>query len=529
MRITRLVCCLLTLGAALAVVAARPAAAADAVSEQIARLRASDPEARGAAMAVLRGLGKEAAEAVPALAKLLDDRAEATVWDYRGVPTELGRVAAWALASLGPAGRDALLAALADPRANVRANATAGFGWDNPDSRAIAPLVGLTSDADARVRAAAIGALDSFLVQAVAGGESLGDSQPRIVVALRKALSDPVWEVRANAAGALPKGETQGALDVLLAGLRDKEAEIRADAAERLSRHGELGAVAPLIGALGDGDPAVRSAAAQALGEMDMEPDSGMGPESKAAKAKRAKGRDPRIVPALTALLRDSSPEVRASAVSALGWTHESRALSPLLAAAKDGDPAIVAEACRALGLLDDTRAVPALVGALKHRDPQVRSAAVDSLTVYAMGMTGAARKSAFASFLPMQRDPDPGVRSALVQAAVYPEAPELQTVALSALSKDASPKVRAMAAFVLGQTGGAKAIGPLIAALKDASAYVRARAAEALGRLAPTGAAGKRVQAALTKATQDVDEDVRAAAAGALYALTHPRTEEGE
>ncbi|MFT7580532.1 MAG: HEAT repeat protein [Myxococcota bacterium] len=82
-------------------------------------------------------------------------------------------------------------------------------------------------------------------------------------------------------------------------------------------------------------------------------------------------------------------------------------------------------------------------------------------------------------------------------------------------LSGDKLVRIRAAAAYALGNMGGAAAKGPLLAALKDKDVNVRFEAVSALGRMRVKNA-GK----PLRKMLRDKDADVRAAAIDALGLL---------
>jgi len=88
----------------------------------------------------------------------------------------------------------------------------------------------------------------------------------------------------------------------------------------------------PLLAKIKDIDPLVRAAAATALGE-----------------AAHGGSRDPRIVAALTAALRDAMAGVRTAAIAALGATGDRHAAPPLLSLARQADAKTRADIARAL------------------------------------------------------------------------------------------------------------------------------------------------------------------------------------
>jgi HEAT repeat protein len=172
-------------------------------------------------------------------------------------------------------------------------------------------------DSDARVRAAALGAL------ARSGGRR------RAASVWRQALGDPAPTVRRRAAELAPK----------------------------------LGAPArPLLALLTDDDITVTEATAWALGEL--------GPAAVRAGA----------VPALGAIAGDhDDPLAREAAVAALGALGDPAGLPAVLAACRD-KPAVRRRAVLALSAFDGPDVEAALRAALEDRDWQVRQAAEDLL-----------------------------------------------------------------------------------------------------------------------------------------------------
>lgn len=173
------------------------------------------------------------------------------------------------------------------------------------------------SDDDARVRAAALGALVR------AGGRR------RATSAWRRALGDPAPGVRRRAAELAPA----------------------------------LGAPArPLVALLADDDVTVIEAAAWALGEL--------GPAAVRAGA----------VPALAAVAGSHDDALaREAAVAALGALRDPDGLPVVLAACRD-KPAVRRRAVLALAPFDGPDVDAALHAALEDRDWQVRQAAEDLL-----------------------------------------------------------------------------------------------------------------------------------------------------
>jgi len=172
-------------------------------------------------------------------------------------------------------------------------------------------------DTDARVRAAALGAL------ARAGGRR------RATAAWRRALADPAAGVRRRAAELAP---------------------------------GIAAPARPLVALLGDTDVTVIEAAAWSLGELG----------SSAVRAG--------AVRALSEVARaHEDPLAREAAVASLGALGDPAGLSAVLAACGD-KPAVRRRAVLALAPFDSPEVDAALRAALDDRDWQVRQAAEDLL-----------------------------------------------------------------------------------------------------------------------------------------------------
>ena len=114
---------------------------------------------------------------------------------------------------------------------------------------------------------------------------------------LLRALSNPVWVARRNAAWALGASDASESVPALVDALKDTDAGVREQVAWALGAIGDRRAVDGLIGALKDQAPPVRRQAAWALGALG----------------------DKRAVTALMASLKDSDAGVRKQAAWALG------------------------------------------------------------------------------------------------------------------------------------------------------------------------------------------------------------------
>jgi len=168
----------------------------------------------------------------------------------------------------------------------------------------------------------------------------------------------------------------------------------------------------------------------------------------------------------------------RAQAAYRLGDMSSARAVEPLLQALADGDRDVRAAAARSLGRLHAVEAVQPLLLALVSRSVP--------------------RVIGFQAVLDIGPPALPGLRSML---------------------HDKDDGLRAEAAELIGQLGGASDGEALVHALSDASAEVRARVAAALGRLATAAGAD-----ALRHALDDRIYFVRLHAARALGRLGEPQ-----
>ena len=121
---------------------------------------------------------------------------------------------------------------------------------------------------------------------------------------------------------------------------------------------GTEGAVDALIAALKDSDAGVRRAAAHALADLNSR----------------------RAAPALADAMKGADPELRATIVSALGELGDSSVAPALRDALKDESASVRARAASALGEIGDRGSVDALIAAVKDKSADVRKRAVSAL-----------------------------------------------------------------------------------------------------------------------------------------------------
>jgi len=183
-------------------------------------------------------------------------------------------------------------------------------------------------------------------------------AQARLVRAID---DDADARVRAAALGALVRGAPDGAQAAWLHALADPAPSVRRRSAELAPALSDDAATAPaLLGALADPDVTVVEAAAWSLGEL--------GDTARAAGAVRA-------LADVTREHRDAL--AREAAVAALGALSDVDALPVILDACRD-KPAVRRRAVLALAPFDGPEVDAAIDAALTDRDWQVRQAAED-------------------------------------------------------------------------------------------------------------------------------------------------------
>ncbi len=368
----------------------------------------------------------------------------------------------------------------------------------------------------------------------------VGSAPSSVVEALIGALGDPEPEVRVQAAWALGEIGAREAIPALVAALDDPECDVfdpRHDLAEaivlallelaplppeavpsllsfleRSVAHfpykplhlyiAKLLATAPeeavplLIEALEVSDHMVRRFVALALGF----------------------GKRQEAIPVIgNILLNDPDPRVREDMVLALGYFESEEALAYLIEAfAKEEDWQVRIAIVQALGKYPG--AVPTLMDALDDPEMLVRKCAVMGLEI--LGPVAAHAAPALVEMLrEVAEDPDPHqwyevryhVKGALVAMG------EGVGPVVAPLLGAPDPKLRKVAAEVLGEIRDEEYVPRLVGLLSDEDPGVRAAAVEALGKME---AAAQDVASRVVAALGDPDEDVREAAWRALCSL---------
>jgi HEAT repeat protein len=206
-----------------------------------------------------------------------------------------------------------------------------------------------------------------------------------VVDRLIAAMKDERWRVREHAAKTCGDIRDARAVDALLFACRDRDGAVKSAAAEALGKIGDPKAVPALIKLFRDSSKTVRETAGTALvyiGQASVDPlidglkDKDFVVRCHAARALggmttdyqigRSWVREPKVVDALIAMLKDPDRAVREDATIALGMIGDPSAVDALMEAMKDG--AVKRHAIASLGMIGDPRALPAVLDALKGK-----------------------------------------------------------------------------------------------------------------------------------------------------------------
>ena len=378
-------------------------------------LKDEDPYIRESALHALDWYGKAPIEA--AIAAILASDGHAPVRE----------AAARALASCSLHAAPALIAALSDPAAPVRAQAALSLGR-----------------LEATDAVAALGA------------------------ALQK---DESLEVRCNAAYALGLIKGDAVLPHLIAASRDASPAVRKQAADALGETFHAGALAPLCALLKDPDDEVREEAAHGLQWI-----AGFG-----------EVRDTVIFAPLCEALGDSSVKVRENAIGALGSLRDKRAMPLIEEFLKDEESGIRCAALEAIASIDKAGGIGHLVEALGDADMRVRETAARALEhMECFSSMPAAIKQKLFGIVASPGEVNYLVRCSLAKGIAGD--PDATPVLIEAL-RDGNQYVREAAAQAFADKPDKRALQPLLAGLDDAEDVVQAASALALAALGDSAA----------------------------------------
>ena len=279
--------------------------------------------------------------------------------------------AAKALADIGdPSALEPLLAALEDDYWAVRAQiawALAKIGGD----KAVDGLIVLFNDSMMEVQSEAVQAM-ATLGQVVA---------PKLI----SCLKDSQWKVREQSAKTLGYIKDPQAVQGLSLACRDRDGAVKSAAAEAIGKIGDPKGIPPLIKLFKDTSKIVRETAGTALVHIGAPSVTALletlkdphfvvrchgvralGGMTTDYQIGRAWVKEPRVVEALVALLKDPDRAVREDATIALGNIGDPAAVDSLLETMKDGT--VKRHAIASLGMIGDPRALPAVLDALKGK-----------------------------------------------------------------------------------------------------------------------------------------------------------------
>jgi cellulose synthase operon protein C len=264
------------------------------------------------------------------------------------------------------------------------------------------------------------------------------------IAALVPLLADPTPRVRAAAAEALSRSPARHSLHVLTEEL-DRE-NVAPEVVRAVGSLGQVACVA-LTPLLRDRDPAVRAAAADALGRCA---DPGLSGEMRDALDREADPAARRAllrslarlagadaVPVLTDALGDPDPETHMVIIESLGATRSLDAVGPL-EAALDGPPEEVLAAIRALGELGASEAGRLVEPFLRSEDLERRRTAVSSIVRLGLSPD-------LSTVVALAHDPDAWIRGRAV-CMLAERGAEARDILQSISSDDPDPAVRAEA-----------------------------------------------------------------------------------
>jgi HEAT repeat protein len=185
-----------------------------------------------------------------------------------------------------------------------------------------------------------------------------------------------------------PTSSVERGVVLLMALTQDASPDIRRTAIESLGKIGDRSALPAVSPLLADPVPVVRAAAAQALGRM-------------------ARPEDGDVISAMARALEDPSDSVKQAAALAIGDIEPSpRQLTSARDLLRSSDVRVRRATVYALLLLDTGQVVEWLLPLLDDPDQEVRQGAVAAL-----GLSGDAR-AATALRKPLAQDPSPAVRT---------------------------------------------------------------------------------------------------------------------
>ncbi|MBI2345560.1 MAG: HEAT repeat domain-containing protein [Deltaproteobacteria bacterium] len=473
-------------------------------------------------------ISDEAVLAVPALSTTLKDpdagvRAAAAGALGDIYSSSVNRPMPKAILNYVPQVVPALLAALRDPEANVRHEATYALGLiESP--QAVPALIAAMQDPEAQVRSTAVWALGQTkapqviprLIDALQGPDAalrgpaawalmhmysrdgappraIHQYIPQVVPALVAALKDENPSARKGAIEALEEIKAPETLPAMIATLADPYKDVRSVAYNALWAMNAPQVILALIAALQNENAAVRRNAVVLLRDKkarQAEPALIAALQDRDAEVRKAAAAALRAIApgglsALLASLQDENPQVRLKAIGALGKIKSPHVVPALIAALKDQDAAVSETAGLILSKIGDPKIIPALLAVLKddtmqgNASPEVFAKALVTVCVVI------GPQKSMAILVATLQNPDAWMRlwAAVSLFHLYKDPRAVPPLIAALVEQD--PRIRGVAAAVLGNTGDRRAVSPLLATLRDAEWEVREAAANALGNIA--------------------------------------------
>ncbi len=352
---------------------------------------------------------------------------------------ELGR-------SRDPQVLETLVAGLRDEEAVVREAVVAALG-ELPGTDAFSYVLPMLSDSNSEIRRAAITSIQKL--------QDVRAIRPLLAFTLlhpqaRHLTLDVIVKI---GSAAVPE---------LLAIVREKEPELAFNAIHALGRISDPEAVPELLSAMNYLlSPVLRACVIEALGLIA----------------------DKRAVATLIEALKDPHSVLRANAAAAVLRIPDPGFLRPLINALADEDADVRRLAAIGLGELGDRKALPQLTRLLQRwRDLIVVDEALVAATAEAVGKIG--DPSAVSALLPLLEATDETVLMKTLAALRRIKAPEAGP-AMNRMLSDPRPAIRRLTIDILGRSGDAAALEPLLEILRrEPSRELRAIAARSLGEL---------------------------------------------
>lgn len=386
--------------------------------------------------------------------------------------------------------------------------AVAGTLWDYRDAPITAQLLPLLHDASPRVRRAVI----NLLIRKLSPGP---DRAP-----LRPLLADPDPLVRIAAAEALEWAQNDAACKVLLDVCANTDPAVRAEALAALGRGRDYRAIAPLLAALRDPEATVRRAAVEGLRDLhspkivpallDVLQDKDSQVVELVIEALFMRKDDPRVLPRLSALLKDEHYPSRDMICYRLLDMNDPQALALIKKAIDEGDVAVMLTAgiYDSLDLPQDEGLMRLALEAVKSPDARLRNAGL-----YFIRSTRDPKW--LEDLLPALRHPDPEVRQYAHESIremtwSYPDmdmkpVPDSARDQLYTLMDDPDLEVRGTALLALGQLADPEVFDPARALAASAKPEERQLGLQVLAALVVRpGKRDPRVLAALEQAIND-------------------------